>query len=58
VHTFEIYRDPLQRFEQTLWMTENVSRRQVTLPLFPTMTDEQQGWVIESVIKALRRLGA
>lgn len=58
VHTFEIYRDPLQRFEQTLWMTENVSRRQVTLPLFPTMTDEQQGWVIESVIKALQRLGA
>jgi len=58
VHTFEIYRDPLQRFEETLWMTENVSRRQVTLPLFPTMTDEQQGWVIESVIKALQRLGA
>lgn len=58
VHTFEIYRDPLQKFEETLWMTENVSKRQVTLPLFPTMTDDQQGWVIESVIKALRRLGA
>lgn len=57
VHTFDNYRNPLQKFEETLWMTENVSKRQVTLPLFPTMTDDQQGWVIESVIKALRCLG-
>lgn len=34
-------------------MTENVARRQVTLPLFPGMTDEQQDLVIESVVKAL-----
>jgi len=47
VHQFEIYRDEAQ----TLWMTENVARRQVTLPLFPGMTDEQQDLVIESVVK-------
>jgi len=47
VHQFEIYRDEAQ----TLWMTENVARRQVTLPLFPGMTDEQQDFVIESVVK-------
>ena len=54
VHNFEIYQDPHQNFAETLWMTENVARRQVTLPLFPGMTDEQQDLVIESVVKALR----
>ena len=52
VHQFKIYRDEAE----TLWMTENVARRQVTLPLFPGMTDEQQDWVIESVVKALKQL--
>jgi len=56
VHGFEIYRDPLQNFGETLWMTEHVARRQVTLPLFPGMTDEQQNLVIESVVRALSRL--
>jgi dTDP-4-amino-4,6-dideoxygalactose transaminase len=54
VHNFEIYQDPHQNFAETLWMTENVARRQVTLPLFPGMTDEQQDLVIESVVRALR----
>jgi dTDP-4-amino-4,6-dideoxygalactose transaminase len=54
VHNFEIYQDPGQNFAETLWMTENVARRQVTLPLFPGMTDEQQDLVIESVVRALR----
>ena len=49
VHHFKIYR---QEGEE-LWMTENVARRQVTLPLFPSMTDEQQDWVIERVVDAL-----
>ncbi len=49
VHQFEIYRDDAE----TLWMTEKVARRQVTLPLFPGMTDEQQDLVIENVIKHL-----
>ena len=50
VHHFRIYR---QEGEE-LWMTENAARRQVTLPLFPGMTDAQQSLVIESVVKALR----
>ena len=50
VHQFQIYR---QEGEE-LRMTENVARRQVTLPLFPSMTDEQQAGVIESVIEALK----
>ncbi len=47
VHQFAIYRNE----GEELWMTENVARRQVTLPLFPGMTDEQQDLVIKSVIK-------
>ena len=50
VHQFKIYREEGEK----LWMTENVARRQVTLPLFPWMTDEQQDWVIESVVRALQ----
>ena len=50
VHQFQIYRQG----GEELWMTENVARRQVTLPLFPGMTDEQQDWVIESVVRALK----
>ncbi len=50
VHQFAIYRQD----GEELWMTENVARRQVTLPLFPGMTEEQQDWVVESVVKALR----
>ena len=50
VHHFRIYR----REGEELWMTENAARRQVTLPLFPGMTDAQQNLVIESVVKALR----
>ncbi len=56
VHQFKIYQDHQKNFEETLWMTENVSSRQVTLPLFPTMTDEQQRLVIESVVKVLSTL--
>ena len=50
VHHFRIYRQE----GEALWMTETAARRQVTLPLFPGMTDAQQSLVIESVVKALR----
>ena len=49
VHQFKIYRNE----GEELRITENVARRQVTLPLFPGMTDEQQDLVIESVVRAL-----
>jgi len=52
VHQFQIYRDVR---EQTLKETEAVADRQVTLPLFPGMTDEQQELVIENVFDALRK---
>lgn len=58
VHQFEIYRDPIRNGGGSLGVTENVAKRQVTLPLFPSMTGTQQALVIESVRKALRRLAA
>jgi len=51
VHQFKIY----QQDGETLWMTENVAKREVTLPLFPGMTDEQQDWVIAGVVRALQQ---
>jgi dTDP-4-amino-4,6-dideoxygalactose transaminase len=51
IHQFSYYR---QRFgEQSLPLTEAIGRREVTLPLFPTMTDEQVGWVVEAVRTAV-----
>ena len=50
VHQFKIYHEE----GEEIWMTENVARRQVTLPLFPGMSEEQQDMVIVSVVKALR----
>lgn len=52
VHHFLIYR----KEGEELKMTESAARRQVTLPLFPAMTDEQQDLVIEAVIRALKML--
>ena len=53
VHQFEIYRDSTVNPNELLWMTEHVASRQVTLPLFPQMSEEQQDLVIASVVKAL-----
>jgi dTDP-4-amino-4,6-dideoxygalactose transaminase len=56
IHQFEIYRNPHDEGD-SLRITERVAKRQVTLPLFPSMTEAQQELVIESVSNALRRLG-
>lgn len=51
IHQFSYYRE---RFgEQTLPLTEAIGAREVTLPLYPTMTDEQVGWVVEAVRESL-----
>ena len=58
VHQFEIYRDSSVNENQLLWMTEHVASRQVTLPLFPQMSEDQQDLVIASVVKALEEAGS
>lgn len=51
IHTFSGYRG--QAPEGSLPVTETVGQREVTLPLFPAMTEEQLGWVLESALMAL-----
>ena len=53
VHEFEIYREFVGNPEETLYMTRLVASRQVTLPLFPGMTEAQQDLVVEAVSEAL-----
>lgn len=50
-HRFTYYRE--RYGEISLPRTEAAASREVTLPLFPTMTDEQQGWVVEAVRRSL-----
>ena len=54
VHTFSAYANVWQAQGRTLPLTEAVAAREVTLPLFPTMTDEQLAWVVESVEGSLQ----
>jgi dTDP-4-amino-4,6-dideoxygalactose transaminase len=56
IHTFTNYKD---RYTGTwLPITDYVGSREVTLPLFPTMTEEQQAYVIENVIEVIKSLKA
>jgi len=52
IHTFTNYRDK----NKGAWLpiTDYAGGREVTLPLFPTMTDEQQNYVIENVIRVIK----
>ena len=51
IHQFTYYR---QRYPDVMLpFTEDIAAREVTLPLYPTMTDEQVSWVIEAVRRSL-----
>jgi dTDP-4-amino-4,6-dideoxygalactose transaminase len=50
VHNFQIYQAEWQKREETLPFTEEAGRREVTLPLYSTMTEGQ----VESVANAIR----
>jgi dTDP-4-amino-4,6-dideoxygalactose transaminase len=49
VHFFQIYHDEWQKRGASLPLTEDASARQVTLPLYPTMREEQVEWVAQAV---------
>ncbi len=54
VHRFQIYHEEWQRHGTPLPLTEEAASREVTLPLYPTMNDEQVRWVAESVQQSLQ----
>ena len=53
VHQFQIYQDDWQRRGGLLPLTEQAAAREVTLPLYPTMRDEQANWVVQAVKETL-----
>ena len=53
VHEFTVYRDMLPATE--LPLTEQAARSEITLPLFPHMTAEEQDRVVESLVAGLAR---
>jgi dTDP-4-amino-4,6-dideoxygalactose transaminase len=58
VHHFQIYHAEWQKRAATLPVTEEVARREVTLPLYPTMRTEQVHWVAQAVKEALQESDA
>ena len=54
VHGFQIYHEEWQKHGRPLPLTEDAASREVTLPLYPTMNDEQVRWVAESVQQSLQ----
>lgn len=53
IHEFSYYRQRYAEVEHQLPLTEEIAAREVTLPLFPTMTKEQIDLVVEHVKKGL-----
>jgi dTDP-4-amino-4,6-dideoxygalactose transaminase len=56
VHRFHIYEDEWNARGGLLPLTEEASARQVTLPLYATMRDEQVEWVAHAVEQVLKEL--
>jgi dTDP-4-amino-4,6-dideoxygalactose transaminase len=55
VHQFQTYRQLLQN-HPGLVLTEEAARREVSLPLYPTMQEEQVDWVVSAARKVLEEL--
>lgn len=55
IHTFSYYREHFPG-PHNLPLTESIAAREVTLPLFPTMTEEQLDYLIEQVGEAVKLL--
>lgn len=58
VHHFRIYNEEFQKRGLNLPLTEEVAAREVTLPLYPTMSNKQVYWVAQAVKEALQELKA
>ena len=55
-HRFSVYKDAYASRPNPLPVTDEVAQREVTLPLYPTMTDEQVAWVVQAAKEALAGL--
>jgi dTDP-4-amino-4,6-dideoxygalactose transaminase len=48
VHTFELYRNILRQDAAELTLTNSAGEREVTLPLYPSLTEEDVRHIVES----------
>ena len=53
VHGFQLYRQESSESSRLLPITEEAARREVTLPLYPTMQEEQVEWVVRAARELL-----
>ena len=58
VHHFQIYHNDWQKRGDALPFTEQAGSHEVTLPLYPTMRDEQVQWVSQAINEALKEMNA
>ena len=56
IHQFTAYNDRFAKFQESLPITENVACREVTLPLFPTLTKSQVELVVHAVKESLEAI--
>jgi dTDP-4-amino-4,6-dideoxygalactose transaminase len=56
IHRFQIYEHDWAGRNTSLPLTEDVSARQVTLPLYATMQTEQVEWVVRAAGKVLKEM--
>ncbi len=56
IHRFQIYQKVWQQRGVPLPLTEEITTREVTLPLYPRMQEEQVKWVAEAVRGSLEEL--
>jgi len=54
VHELTYYRERLGDFSADLAVATDASRRIVSLPLYPSLSDEDQGYVIDVVRRTAR----
>jgi dTDP-4-amino-4,6-dideoxygalactose transaminase len=58
VHHFQIYQEEWQKRGNYLPLTEEAGNREVTLPLYASMRDEQVEWVAQAIHETLKDLDA
>ncbi len=56
IHQFTAYNDRFDRFQESLPITENIASREVTLPLFPTLTKSQVELVVHAAKESLEAI--
>jgi dTDP-4-amino-4,6-dideoxygalactose transaminase len=53
IHKFTSYEDGKNLYKITLPITEDVANRELTLPLYPTLTEDEVNEVVKSVQEAI-----